>query len=96
MKITKIESAIKKSKVGKFKEAADYVTQKYVSDAPNGPALTTESRSVISEVMAGDMATGAELMKNQQTLIGVLIGVTVTVVTFTIIKIYKKRKRDEA
>ena len=90
MNIAKIETARKNANVKQFKKAADYITQKYVSDPTNGPALDAEARAVISEVTAEDMATGAKLVKGKYILIGVLIGVAVVTLAVIAINVSSK------
>jgi len=70
----KIEAAYQKSNPEKFKEAAKYIVKHHVSSPKNGPELTETARSVIAEVTAEDMATGARLARNKYILTGVVIG----------------------
>jgi ElaB/YqjD/DUF883 family membrane-anchored ribosome-binding protein len=60
----------------KFTKAATYLTEKYVSECPDHP-LTKEARNTIMECMAVDMATGANLVKNEYLAIGIAVGVTI-------------------
>ncbi len=94
MNITKIEAALKRANIENFREAADYVTKTRVSDPLHGPALTVEDRKVISECMANDMATGAELTKYKYMLIGGATVLVICIATFITVKVLKKRKKE--
>lgn len=89
MNASNIEAAYKAANSKTFRKAAAYITKKYVSAAPNKPALTSSARQVISDITAIDMNTGANLVKNKYIGIGFILGVSSVVLIY---KINKKLK----
>ena len=91
MNSAQIEKAYKNGNPNHFKVAAEYITKHYVSSPKNGPELNAHDKSVISTIIAEDIATGAMLVKGKYLLTGSLMGAALVMAMGMIVNEFKKK-----
>ena len=96
MNSAQIEKAYKNGNPNHFKVAADYITKHYVSSPKNGPELNAHDKSVISTIIAEDMATGAKLVKGKYLLTGSLMGAALVMAMGMIVNEFKKKGEQDS